>query len=196
MKNEEQWIQTFTGKKFYPFNPKAKDVCIEDIAHSLSLICRFNGHCREFYSVAQHSVNVSYIIEANKGFVNYLHDPAQFGLLHDAAEAYLGDVVAPIKSKNDVDNEDLVRRVIWTKFGLVGGFVDIDEMVKDADKMALAMEKVVLMKYYLKWPGVCDIDPTTVDITPQSPKEAEESFLKRFDELFEKQLYKRGKYNE
>ena len=53
------WIQTYSGKKFYPLDPRPEDIDIRDIAHALSLNCRFNGHCRCFYSVAEHSVGVS-----------------------------------------------------------------------------------------------------------------------------------------
>ena len=62
-------IQTFTGKKFDPLNPNLNDFCIEDIAHSLSLQCRFTGHCRVFYSVAEHSVHVSYQVPAEHASV-------------------------------------------------------------------------------------------------------------------------------
>ena len=51
------WIQTFTGKRMYPLDPKPEDICIEDIAHALSNICRFTGHTKKFYSVGEHSIN-------------------------------------------------------------------------------------------------------------------------------------------
>ena len=90
MQNERvgDWIQTYTGKQFWPIDPRACEITIEDIAHALSLQCRFSGHCREFYSVAQHSCLVSsYCIDEDAGW----------GLLHDAAEAYLVDLPRPIK---------------------------------------------------------------------------------------------------
>lgn len=83
------WIQTFTGKQFWPLTPKAEDVCIEDIAHALAFKCRFGGHCKTFYSVAEHSCRVAEILRPEHQLI---------GLLHDAAEAYLPDVAAPIKS--------------------------------------------------------------------------------------------------
>ena len=53
------WMQTYTGRQFWPIDPRANEVHIEDIAHALSMMCRYNGHCRTFYSVAEHSVLVS-----------------------------------------------------------------------------------------------------------------------------------------
>jgi len=83
------WIQTFTGKQFYPLEPDAELICLEDIGHSLAHQCRFGGHCRTFYSVAQHSI----IVAQNVPVVDRLE-----ALFHDAAEAYLVDLPRPIKA--------------------------------------------------------------------------------------------------
>src|SRR5690242_11754504 len=82
------WMQTYTGRRFWPLDPRVDDIDIGDIAHHLSLVCRFAGACREFYSVAQHCVGVSYVCDPKD---------ALWGLLHDAAEAYVGDMVRPLK---------------------------------------------------------------------------------------------------
>lgn len=84
------WMQTYTGKAFYPLDPRPDEVCIDDIAHALSQIPRFGGHARRHYSVAQHSWHMSCL------FGNPLL--AYQALLHDAQEAYLGDIVQPLKS--------------------------------------------------------------------------------------------------
>ncbi len=104
MLREDVWIQTYTGKKFYPFAPRPEDVCLEDIAQALSLTCRFGGHCRELYSVAQHCVLMTErydLWKATALMSDDWSDPKQvkLGLLfHDAAEAYLCDLVLPVKS--------------------------------------------------------------------------------------------------
>lgn len=85
----DPYIVTYSGRIVYLQHPDPADILIEDIAHALSHICRYTGHVREFYSVAQHSCYVSdYCPSYYK----------MWGLLHDASEAYLGDVSAPLKS--------------------------------------------------------------------------------------------------
>ena len=85
----EPWIELITGGRFY-YNDPAWD--IGAIAHSLSMVCRFTGHCRKFYSVAEHSILVSRIME-DQG----LGDPME-GLLHDGVESVLADVARPAKN--------------------------------------------------------------------------------------------------
>ena len=88
------WCQTFTGKKVDILCPTPEMVDIEDIAHALSMTCRFGGHCREFYSVAEHSV----LVEQMGRYSLHCSDPRiiMLLLLHDAAEAYIGDIITPV----------------------------------------------------------------------------------------------------
>src|SRR5690349_18842227 len=93
MSRTGDWIATFTGKRWFLTDPDPADVDIDDIAHALSMICRFGGHTKQFYSVAEHSVRVANAMEiAGCGALACLH-----GLIHDAPEAYLGDIVRPLK---------------------------------------------------------------------------------------------------
>lgn len=92
------WIQTFTGKAFTPLVPRHEDVDVRDIAHALALKCRYTGHCRVFYSVAEHSVvGARLFLKMNR------RDLALAFLFHDAAEAYLPDIAAPVKPFFRVD---------------------------------------------------------------------------------------------
>src|SRR5579862_5085028 len=94
MHGDDSWIQTYTGRKFWPLDPRSWDVCLEDVAHALAVKCRYGGHCRGFYSVAQHSVLVSQLLAEWKADIWTV----RWGLLHDANEAYSADVVRPIKN--------------------------------------------------------------------------------------------------
>jgi hypothetical protein len=93
------YIQTFTGRKFYSLEANINDIDLEDIAHSLSMLCRFNGHTKTFYSVAEHSVMVSRLL-AKRGYDRSIQ---LWGHMHDAVEAYLTDIPAPFKSSLYVD---------------------------------------------------------------------------------------------
>ena len=166
------WTQTASGRQFLPLRARAEDVHIEDIAHALSLLCRFNGHCSMFYSVAEHCVRVSNILP--KEF-------ALWGLMHDAAEAYLGDMPRPVKDHATwfVEAEDRLLQVIIEKYGMV--FPMPDDVVR-ADEILLATEARDLMAPPpFDWGLVADPLPETIE--PLSPTEAKTSFLLRFAEL-------------
>ena len=166
------WIQTSMGRAFYPLKPRAQDVDIRDIAHSLSLLCRFNGHCRQFYSVAQHSVQVSRMVSP---------EHALWGLLHDAAEAYISDLPRPVKSQIPAfsELEDSLLEVVLGVFGLQ---MPIPAPVKHADLVLLATEKRDLMAPEPdKW-GL-GVQPLPEPIVPLAPHDAERAFLNRFQEL-------------
>jgi uncharacterized protein len=138
--NSAHWIQTFTGLAFDLGDPKPEQVAIEDIAHALAMIPRYAGHCRFHYSVAQHSVMVASIVAATDPTLTLA------ALLHDAAEAYLGDWSSPLKAlmRDEGPNqlppklEARVERVIGERFG-----VDLsrNHTIKAADLVALATEK-------------------------------------------------------
>lgn len=93
------WAQTYTDRAFDYDDPQPSSICIEDIAHALSMICRFNGHTDRFYSVAEHSVEVANRIDKliSRNVYEVHPDISKWAILHDAAEAYTGDVVAPLK---------------------------------------------------------------------------------------------------
>jgi hypothetical protein len=170
------WMQTYTGRMFWPLSPQVEHVHIEDIAHALSMICRFGGHCREFYSVAQHSVLVSHHVE------QYAAHLALEGLLHDAAEAYVGDMVRPLKRsmQSYINAEDRVFAAIAKRFGL-GGVVH--DSVKISDERLLATEARDIMGGESAGKWRLFATPLPDRIIPIPPKEAEKLFLARFNEV-------------
>lgn len=108
---KDRYISTFSGKMFHPFDPRPDQIDIRDIAHGLSLLCRFSGQCPDFYSVAEHSIYVA----------NRLPEDLKLaGLLHDASEAYLADLPRPVKVglPEYKTIEMNVEAVIAEKFGL------------------------------------------------------------------------------
>lgn len=168
---DDAWIQTYTGKRFWPLAPRAEDVDIRDIAHALSMKCRYGGHCSGFYSVAEHSVHV------------YRHTRLLAGLLHDAPEAYspFGDVPRPIKAHVPwvAEIEDRLDRVIAERFGLTLPWPDA---VKEADHRIIADEKAALMGVGAhRWPGGYD-ELLGVHICLWPPFYAEKMFLQAFEE--------------
>lgn len=168
------WIQTYTGLKINVFEPDESMICIEDIAHGLSNTCRWGGHCREFYSVAQHCVLTTSL--CSKGDMLW-------ALMHDAAEAYIGDIPTPIKkcfSGIDKIEEDLLA-VIAHKFGL-DGFA-IPDSVKKADRTALGIEAYNLMdpEVVNGWYG--ENPMPDVKLAFWSPEKAKEIFLGCFEIL-------------
>lgn len=168
------WEETFTGVSYYPTDPHVEDINIEDIAHHLALQCRFNGACKVFYSVAQHSVLVSKLCK------NY----PLWGLLHDAAEAYLGDLVRPVKYNSELGYlyksiEKLNMWAIINKFNLEP--VEPAE-VKVADDILLATEARDLMRSGgANW-NLTQL-PLQEKIQAWTWQRAEMEFLERFLEL-------------
>ena len=177
------WIQTYSGVKFDFDNFTDDDLKLEDIAHSLGMQCRVRGHCSVFYSVAQHSVLVSQVAEALGG-----RGAGQWGLLHDAAEAYVGDIPTPMKTEEDQKREGVLMARIADKFGLPNLNVPmnghINTVVKHADKLLLATEKRDLMPNIGIWESIEGIEPLMDVIKPISPKASVTLFHKRFKELF------------
>lgn len=171
---ESGWCQTYTGKKFYPLSPEPQAVDIKDIAHALALTCRFGGQCREFYSVAQHSIYVSKMVPKSQ---------ALWGLLHDAAEAYLPDVPKPLKPAllNFKEIEREIMTVVLSKFNLPA--LCWPE-VKEADNRMLYTEALQLMGDISDWEDDY-APPYNIKIKPWSWHTAERKFLERYREIIE-----------
>lgn len=175
-------ILTFSGKYFDFMNPRNNDFNIHDIAHALSNVCRFAGHTREFYSVAQHSVMVARIC-FRRAAPDDIIDHGRAGLLHDAAEAYLGDITRPLKQLLP-DYKVIEQRTEAALFAAFGIPHPMPKIVKHADLVMLATEQRDLMPAHDdEWSLIAGIEPLTEIINPWYPEKAEREFLKLWEEL-------------
>lgn len=169
MADSMDWIQTFSGRTFHSLEPVEEEIFVVDIAHSLANLCRFNGHCLRYYSVAEHSVRVSRIL------------PDEFklwGLLHDAGEAYLTDLPRPVKRKLTAFNEmeDRVLEIVARRFHLVW---PMPAEVKEADNILLATEARDLMAPPPR-PWNLGVEPLPEHIDPMLPPQARAFFLNEY----------------
>lgn len=139
-------ICTFTGKAFFPTRPNPDDIDIRDIAHALARLCRFNGHSRHFYSVAEHSIRISdaLLLKYNDKQL------ALQGLLHDSEEAYIGDIASPIKHTimDFFHLGNLIRNIILIKFNLLD---ELDPRVVYYDEELLFAERRAMMRGESWW---------------------------------------------
>jgi len=186
-KNESAWIQTFSGVKYYPLEPLAEDVRLEDIAHALSLVCRFGGHCKQFYSVAEHSIRCCEYVNRKCLLTRSSKKHILLAaLMHDAAESFLADISRPVKKtmRQFSDIEDLNIKAIAEKFQF--GYPwneEVEYWVKRADNVMLATEARDLMA---PPPEKWLFSPEPPDdhwIVPMTSQEAERTFLALYDEL-------------
>jgi 5'-deoxynucleotidase YfbR-like HD superfamily hydrolase len=173
------YIQTWKSS-FWPLDPREEDIDIETIAHALSNLCRFGGHCKEFYSVAQHCVECTKIVfESGK----YSNEECLQTLLHDASEAYIVDVPRPIKKLLPEYSvmEDNIQRTIYRKFGLPE---EMPQVVKIVDNTMLVTEASQLLyetNGWWKqdnWPK-----PYLINIHPMKPIKAAHEFMCLFKQL-------------
>lgn len=171
------WITTYTGKKFHFLNPQPEEIDIIDIAHALSLTCRFGGQCKQFYSVAEHSIRVAEIVPEAYKLV---------ALLHDASEAYLPDLPRPEKAQLPEFKriELTILEAIWDKFAKAKYMRDVApwgldiKIIKEADNILLATEARDLMDNMIDW---APLPPALrKKIKPMGSEEAELYFLLNF----------------
>lgn len=182
-------MQTFTGRQFSPFAPKIEDISILDVAHGLAMTCRYGGHTKKFYSVAEHCWLLSHVPGAPRET-----------LLHDSSEAYLGDIPRPIKYQPQMAEfrkaEAEIERLVAIRYGLSTDPA-VWAKVKELDNRILVDEIAALMRrpeLYLEPGGdgetgtLAHLAPLGIQIRCFQPEEAEFVFLKRFAELFPEQL--------
>jgi len=170
------WILTASGRHFSYLDPRATEIDILDIAQALANECRYAGHTRAFYSVAQHAWLASHIV------------PQQYALealLHDATEAYCKDIPRPLKMLL-ADYREVEARVdgaVRARFGLA---LSMSADVHHADLVMLATERRDLMPADVTpWPILDGIEPLPRKITAMQPSRAQAVFLKRYIQLTE-----------
>lgn len=174
------WFETYTGQKFWPLDPRKEDINLYDIAWALSHICRFGGHALCFYSVAQHSIWVS------------RHVPPELalaGLLHDAHEAYVGDMIRPLKREVNANTDgfwSLVEHKIQKCItDVLGGAIpdqEASQAISKADNQALATERRDLRRK-TDHPWECDGLEQETRIVAHEPWLVNRLFLDRYEEL-------------
>jgi uncharacterized protein len=174
------YLQTVSGRFVNPFEPDPAQLDLEDIARALGNLCRFGGHSRSFYSVAQHSVIVSELVEERGGDA----EDVFAALMHDAAEAYLGDMPHPIKHRSPLGTafkvaEERLEEVIRARFAIKA---DVPE-IKRADRALLATERRHFSAENWHWPELEGIEPLELELEAWSPDEAARAFARRFAEL-------------
>jgi len=190
MRTDRNFIVTFTGRKFWPLDPRPEEIDIQDIAHALSLVCRWTGHTYRHYSVAEHSLRVSKLAEqltmaehgALSARVTAAREIALWGLLHDASEAYLSDFARPLKHFTEFGKlysifEEQLTAAIVERFDLMPHRPSV---VRTADRVVVQTEGRDLIPNFTK---DMDEEPLPEAIFPMNPQRAEVKFLRRFNDL-------------
>jgi len=181
---DDLWCNTWSGVQFFPFRPTAEMVKASDIAHALSNQTRYFGHGESFYSVAEHSVSVALAVELLGGS----EAEQLWGLLHDASEAYVGDLAAPIKRHLLLagyrEVEQRVQNAVAVYFGLPP---EMPAIVKHADYQLLAIESPILMpRQPAPWglPPIDELLRNKIEVQWLSPPEAKIAFIGRLRSLW------------
>jgi hypothetical protein len=166
------WHYTYTGERFWPLDVRPEDIRINDIVYPLSHINRFNGGCLDPYSVAQHSIHVAELVPRQY---------ALYALLHDAAEAYIGDTITPVKSLDFMRGFGELEERIMAAIAEAFSFhitPEATKAIKWADMKVLATE-VRDLTIYGFFPVLVreNIQPLEETILPKTPDWVREKFL-------------------
>jgi hypothetical protein len=174
------YLQTVSGRWVNPFDPEPGQLDAGDIARALANQCRFGGHSRVFYSVAQHSVIVSELVEERGGDV----EDCFAALMHDATEAYLGDMPHPLKHRSPLgaafrEAEGHLEEALRERFAIRS---DVPQ-IKPVDRALLATERRAFSAEDWHWPELDGVEPLDIELEAWSPDEAAEAFARRYAEL-------------
>jgi hypothetical protein len=198
-----EWMQTNSGKKFYIEDPRPEDIDIRDIAHGLGLLCRYNGQCDRFYSVAEHCIHLVNQVRLYKKE----NDPCRdfFFLMHDSSEAYISDIVRGFKKSIKVlcrnrlisfeELENKILRVIFQSFNLnYDEFICYENDLKEFDTRILINEKKDNFKNSEMWDVEKRFTPLVSDklLNNMTPTVAESLFLGIFGSIYSQVMVKKG----
>lgn len=175
-------IMLHSGAWFDFASPHTSPFTAEDIGHGLAHICRYSGQCTKFYSVAEHSLLVS---DVAKGF-------EYEALLHDAAEAFIGDITRPLKQMlPDFKRiEAVVQDAVLERFGLSH---PLPQQVKEADLRVLAAEQRQIMPAGTDgWRAELNIEPAPIVVRHLAPEVAKRMWLDKFEALSRSRNVKRN----
>ena len=160
---DSPWTLTHTGRKLIYLEPTVDMISIDDIVYSTGNLCRFTGATSQFYSVAQHSVMVCKLVrELLDDALWENHTEAYWnqilaGLLHDAAEAYINDLASPLKVAINGRYKEIENGLLATVFNAFEvPFNYMNAIVKQADNMAIQIERYYFMPDHPEWPKVSD----------------------------------------
>lgn len=180
-------IVTYTGRIVSPFRIKKDDISVEDVAHALSLLCRFNGHSSFFYSVAQHSLNVEDVLR-RMGFGGKVR---LMGLFHDASEVYVSDLPSPIKPflEGYRDNEREIQDRVWDFLGLEVSKEELEQVIR-VDKLVFLREAEVFSMDISIGDDVDILDKRDLEVVVKEEdwRVVKNNFLERYKELKNKIL--------
>lgn len=180
-KQPKNYLKTYMGNRVDPLEVKAEDITLEDIAHALSLMCRGNGQVVHFYSVGQHCINC-----AKEARERGWNARLQLGcLLHDAAEAYMSDLITPIKvhMPKYYEIEDRFLEAVYKKFGLNDLSKDEWDMIMEIDRALLTYDLVELLKEPVPEEGYKVVRIPDIEFRPF--EEVEEEYKMIAEELLE-----------
>lgn len=177
---KDTWLSTFSGTRVSVMNPKPEQIDIKDISVAIAKQCRFNGHCSRFYSVAEHCAR-----GASLAYQLYGKEVAKEFLLHDATEAYMGDLIRPVKRM--IPKFEAMEQKFWeaisTKFNLP--YIHSKE-VHYLDNVMVVWEKQWLLPNSEPWPNLPDISSFNLpELVPVSWERAQEIYENMFYLLFE-----------
>ncbi|MBN8647174.1 MAG: HD family hydrolase [Caulobacterales bacterium] len=179
-----------SGRRLDLIDPSPLDIEIEDIAHGLARVARWNGQTigDNAFSVAQHSIIVEQIASFLKP--NLTPQERMMALLHDAPEFVIGDMISPFKNALGIDYrifEDKLERAIHLRFGLLPKTPPaLKKLIKKADRICAWFEAVNLAGFSIEEADNLFIPPPEgleIDIKPLSAKEAQIAMVDRYNIL-------------